>query len=221
MSGSVYNVRAYLTGETLEPGVSHTRRLFIPGDGQMLANVCGALLDLTYETSWEEFGAVTPADAADAALTMYNRFLVETWSMIGALIPAITASTPPGCLELDGSTYDGDDYPDLYAVLHSEWLNGDGTFTVPDLRGKFPLATSASHAMGQTGGAETVTLTTDQMPSHIHTTGNSISGVAVSPGELPVLCPNPLPAYTGSAGGDGSHNNMPPFLAVRYVLIAQ
>lgn len=203
------------------PGVAHTRRLFIPGDAQMLANVTGALLELTYPYNWEEQGAVTPDEAADASLTMYNRFLVDVWSMIGAIVPCVTATTPEGCLELDGSTYDGETYPDLYDTLHDEWLNGDGTFTVPDLRGKFPLALSASHAMGATGGSETVTLTESQMPSHNHQTGNSLTGAAVMPGEGPVLVPNLIPAYTGDTGGDGSHDNMPPFLALRYVLIAK
>lgn len=214
-------MRAWLTPQTLLPSAAHVRRLFVPGDALMLANVCGALLELTYASNWEQQGAVTPGQAADAALLMYTRFLKETWSMIGAIVPAITASTPAGCLELDGATYDGLDYPDLYAVLHSTWINGDGTFTVPDLRGKFPLGLSASHAMGATGGAENVTLSIAQMPAHSHTIGNSLTGAAVMPGEGPVLVPNPIPTTTYSTGGDGSHENMPPYLAVRYVLIAQ
>lgn len=187
----------------------------------MLANVSGALLELTYAGNWEEFGAVTPADAADAAFVMYNEFTKDIWSMIGALVPTITATTPPGCLELDGQTYNNGDYPALAALLDSHWDNGDGTFTVPDLRGRFPLALNGSHAMGDTGGTETVTLSVDEMPSHNHITGNSLSSLAVMPGEGPVLVPNPLPTTTQNAGGGGSHNNMPPYMALRYVLIAR
>lgn len=214
-------MRGWLTPESLTPNAAHVRRLFIPGDAIMLANVCGALLDMTYPTSWEQQGAVTPDEAAAAALVMYQRFLVETWSMIGAIVPAIVGATPPGCLELDGATYDGVDYPDLYAVIDSRWDNGDGTFTVPDMRGKFPLSMSASFDMGATGGSETVTLTEAQIASHTHTTGNSLTSAAVMPGEGPVLIPNPIPAATGATGGGGSHDNMPPYVAVRYVLIAQ
>lgn len=43
---------------------------------------------------------------------------------------------------------------------------------VPDLRGKFILGVSATHAAGSTGGAETVTLSTTQIPSHQHTMAN-------------------------------------------------
>lgn len=220
MSASVSNPQAWLTPETLTPPHNHVRRLVIPGDKQMLANVLGALLDMTYEENWEAFGAVTPAEAAQAALDMYTRATLETWSMIGAIVPCLNAATPPGCLELDGQTYDGESYPELYDVLDNTWLNGNGTFTVPDLRGKFPLAMSAGHGMGATGGSETVTLGEGQIPSHSHTTGNSLSGLAVMPGEGPVLIPNPLPAFTGATGGSGSHDNMPPYMAFRYVLIA-
>lgn len=213
-------MRAWLTPNSLTPNVAHVRRLVIPGDKVVLASVAGALLDLTYPNSWEAWGSVSPEDTAQAMLDMYVRFNLETWSMIGAIVPCVTASTPAGCLELDGTTYDGEAYPELYAVLHDAWKNEGGTFTVPDLRGKFPLALSGSHPMGDTGGSETVTLSAGQMPSHNHTTGNSLSSLAVMPGEGPVLVPNPVPALTGSAGGDGAHDNMPPYVALRYVLIA-
>lgn len=208
------------TPDSLAPDNAHVRRLIIPGDMNMLANVNGALLELTYPESWEKFGDVEPEDAANACFAMYLRFQTEIWGMIGAIVPAITADTPPGCLECDGATYDTDDYPDLAAVIHGVWDNGDGTFTVPDLRGKFPLGASTGHTMGSTGGAETVTLGVGEMPAHAHSTGNSLTSAAVMPGEGPVLVPNPIPASTGSTGGDGSHQNMPPFVALRYVLIA-
>jgi microcystin-dependent protein len=41
------------------------------------------------------------------------------------------------------------------------------------------------------------------------------------PGEGPVLIPNPLPALTGSTGGGAAHENMPPYIALRFVLIAR
>lgn len=213
-------MRGWLTPDTLTPNAAHVRRLVIPGDRVMLANVCGALLDMTYETSWEQQGAVTPAEAAQASLDMYGRFLVETWSMIGAIVPAITADTPVGCLELDGATYNGDDYPDLYAVIDSFWKNGDGTFTVPDLRGKFPLSLNGSHGMGATGGAETITLTEAQMPAHTHGESTAVPAVINGGVEAPAAAATPSTGVTGSAGSSQAHDNMPPFVALRYVLIA-
>lgn len=41
--------------------------------------------------------------------------------------------------------------------------------TWEEIQGRFLLGRSASHQVGQTGGAETVTLTVNQMPAHTHT----------------------------------------------------
>lgn len=221
MLESASDVGQWLTPNSLTPDKAHVRRLFIPGDIEMLAVVNGALLDLTYPENWELQGTVTPDEAAAAAWTMYQRAQVETWSMIGAIVPSVTADTPPGCLELDGATYNGELFPLLYDVLDAYWLNGDGTFTVPDLRGRFPLALSASHTMGDGGGAETVTLDVSEMPSHNHDIGNTLISAAVMPGEGPVLIPNPIGTVTGNRGGGGAHDNMPPYVALRYVLIAE
>lgn len=47
---------------------------------------------------------------------------------------------------------------------------GDGmtTFALPDLRSRVPLHAGPGFTLGQTGGAETVTLTSSQIPAHIH-----------------------------------------------------
>lgn len=214
-------MRGWLTPDILTPDVAHVRRLLIPGDKYVLAAVSGALVDLTYPYNWEAQGAATPDETAQAMSVMYQRFTQEIWSMIGAIVPCVTASTPVGCLECDGATYDGVDYPDLYAVIDAAWKGAGTVFVVPDLRGKFPLGMSVGHAMAGSGGQESVALVESEIPGHTHSTGNSLTGAALMPGEGPVLVPNPLPASTGSTGGNGSHENMPPFVAVRYVLIAR
>jgi hypothetical protein len=77
----------------------------------------------------------------------------------------------------------------------------------------------------ETGGAKTHTLTESEIPSHDHTLGSAAddfkylvrytgtltgSGFDSSPGEID--------SHTGgliqSVGGDGAHNNMPPYIAV-------
>jgi len=47
------------------------RRLFIPNDEYLVAAISGALLELTKPYHWEQFGTVTPADAAYACLLMW------------------------------------------------------------------------------------------------------------------------------------------------------
>src|SRR5207247_5566025 len=63
----------------------------------------------------------------------------------------------------------------LFALLGTTFGgNGQTTFALPDLRGRTPLGqgqhfAGSFYVQGQNGGAESVTLTTSQMPAHTHT----------------------------------------------------
>jgi len=70
----------WLTPDSI-PGTVICRPLFIPDDVQILAAVMGALEILNYETSWQSFGAVTPAAIAAAMQTMYQQAFVEGCNM--------------------------------------------------------------------------------------------------------------------------------------------
>src|ERR1700735_5078771 len=62
------------------------------------------------------------------------------------------------------------DQNDVLFNLIGTTYGGDGqtTFALPNLKSRMPLHVGPGFALGQTGGAETVTLTTSQIPSHIH-----------------------------------------------------
>lgn len=77
--------------------------------------------------------------------------------LVGAPIPWITDTIPPGYLELNGQSTTG--YPQLAALYGAN---------LPDLRDKFLIGASATKEPRSTGGAETHVLTTPQMPSHSH-----------------------------------------------------
>lgn len=49
------------------------------------------------------------------------------------------------------------------------WSLCDGTGSTPDLRGRFIVGASGDYAVGDTGGASSVTLAGSQIPSHLHT----------------------------------------------------
>jgi len=66
----------YLTPETI-PSTSICRALSIPADDTIYAAVKGALLELTYERNWEEFGAVTPLEMSEAAFAMWSEFVAS------------------------------------------------------------------------------------------------------------------------------------------------
>src|SRR6478609_4262775 len=68
----------------------------------------------------------------------------------GQLLPISENET---LFQLIGTTYGGD---------------GQSTFALPDLRGRIPLHQGNGFTLAETGGAETVTLTVNQIPAHSH-----------------------------------------------------
>lgn len=145
--------------------------------------------------------------------------------MIGYIVPYVTADPPANVLPCDGSTYLRDDFPTLYDVLDSIYIVDEDHFSVPDLRGRTVIGAGdgsglTSRSAGDTGGEETHQLTESELASHSHGIGGAGTGLAVAPGELPVLTPSIFPGSTDSAGGDSPHNNMQPFYALNYGVIA-
>jgi len=145
--------------------------------------------------------------------------------LIGWILPNALGTLPDNLLPCDGSSYAREDYPTLYAVLDSAFIVDADNFVVPDLRSSVPMGAGqkpglSDYAVNEEGGVEAVTLTTAEMPSHSHGLFE-FTALAVEPGELPVLDPNPLALRsTDSTGGDGAHENRMPFVAVPFAIVA-
>jgi len=146
--------------------------------------------------------------------------------MLGLIVPFVSDDTPPNMLLCDGSTYARVDFPELYSVLSSVFIVDADNFIVPDLRGKTVIGVGSgsgltSRSMNDSGGEESHVLDVTEIPSHDHTIPLTATTLAVEPGEVTVLTPVPLfTQSTGATGGDESHNNMPPFVALNYGIIA-
>lgn len=146
-------------------------------------------------------------------------------AMIGMIIPNVLGNyTGLELLPCDGSTYLKADYPELYEAIDPVFIIDAVSFSVPDLRDKFPLSVGVENAMGDSGGEKDHTLTIAELPAHDHnyttpTFNVDIESVGV-PDPTGVGNP-PAIATTTQTGGNSPHNNMPPFLAIKFGIVAR
>jgi microcystin-dependent protein len=119
--------------------------------------------------------------------------------------------------QLIGTTYGGD---------------GESTFALPDLRGRLPLHQGSSHILAQTGGVESVTLTTSQIPNHTHpflaSTANgtqiapanevlgSLQGVKIYRAGAATITMDPQSVTP--AGGNQPHSNFQPYICLDFII---
>ncbi len=154
--------------------------------------------------------------------------------LVGLIMPICTDVLPEGTLLCDGTSYTRVDYPNLYAALDPVFIIDADNFIVPDLRDVFVLSAGPSHAVGGTGGAETHTQTISEMPSHAHTTvPHTHTEVTALPTPITIGAGVPAPSaipgvgVTGASGvtvdnegGGAAFSIMPPFFALRYIVVA-
>jgi microcystin-dependent protein len=144
-------------------------------------------------------------------------FAPQGWAFCNGGIIAISQNDT--LFNLIGTTYGGD---------------GQNTFALPDLRGRIPVHQGPGFVIGQLSGAENVTLSLAQLPIHNHivqaasgATGNPVNSPAGNfwsgwTGGQYAAAPNPVSmnaaAIGNNSGGSLPHTNMPPFLAINFVI---
>lgn len=175
----------------------------------------------------------TGPSAADFMLT-YDASATTTKKVSLSRIPSLAvpagtiimfggSSAPTGYLLCDGSAVSRTTYADLFAIIGGNFGTGDGstTFNVPDMRSRHPIGMGqgsglTNRVLATTGGAETHTLVTGEIPAHTHTIPSA--GVATAGAGQGVTTDAGTGQSTGSAGGGGAHNNMGPFLTVNFCI---
>lgn len=141
---------------------------------------------------------------------------------------------PSGWNFCDGSLLSISEYSTIFNLIGTTY-GGDGqtTFAVPDLRGRVPLHVGGGYVIGQLGGEQTVTVTTNQIPAHTHVP-LAASGGSNNPSDSPTnnywsewtggqyasTAPsvNMDPSAIGQAGGSQPHDNMVPYVAISYII---
>ena len=133
----------------------------------------------------------------------------------GQLLPISENET---LFQLIGTTYGGD---------------GESTFALPDLRGRIPIHQGNGFILAETGGAEEITLTVNQIPAHTHPflastalgdqVGVAGNVVCNSQGALYYVdqgTPNVSmnPTSIPPVGGSQPHTNFQPYLCVDFII---
>lgn len=146
--------------------------------------------------------------------------------LIGFCFPLILGSLPANCLLLDGASHARTDYPGLYLLLNPAFVLDADTFFVPDLRSRLPIGAGtgtglSTYTVNQAGGQETHTLTIAEMPSHQHSLPQELPLIVLA-GAIPISTPTALPLDgTGFAGGGLAHNNIQPYRALQWAVVAR
>ena len=127
----------------------------------------------------------------------------------------------------------------LFSILGTTY-GGDGrtTFGLPEMRGRVPMHAGngpglTPRNLGQRSGTETVTLTTQMIPSHGHPTSIAVS---TATGEEGTVSGNIIANHanavnedatagqflggvtSANTGGGQSHTNVQPFMVVNFVI---
>jgi len=132
----------------------------------------------------------------------------------GQLLPISENET---LFQLIGTTYGGD---------------GQSTFALPDLRGRIPLHQGNGFILAETGGAESITLTVNQIPAHSHPllastdtaqdtqpTGKVLAQSATALMYIEDTAATAFAAQSiGPVGGSQPHTNFQPYLCVDFII---
>lgn len=89
------------------------------------------------------------------------------------------------------------------ASIPSGWLLCNGASGTPDLRDRFVVGAGSTYAVGATGGAATITLSTSDIPSHTHTFSATTSTDGSHDHDM---------SFTAATEGSGSYTNTSGFL---------
>jgi microcystin-dependent protein len=168
--------------------------------------------------------AAGPDNVADLTRKDYVDRLVPIGSL--QLWAGPTGSPPAGWLVCNGQAVNRTTYADLFAVVGTTYGVGDGvtTFNLPDLRAAVPVGNTGGAAVGgltlavgDDGGATTHTLTAAEMPAHTHTVPGG-SGAGGGSAQFGYFNTPGTALATSSAGSGDPHNNMPPYVAITYLI---
>ncbi|MFD2720678.1 phage tail protein [Hymenobacter monticola] len=167
-------------------------------------------------------------------------------AFVGEIRPVGFNFAPRNWMLCQGQTLSIAQNTALFSILGTSY-GGDGrtTFNLPNLCGQAVVGVGQGPGLslykpGQVAGTETVTLTMDQLPAHVHAFGGTFpvqdgpansaepaGGFPASTGEnnqysegpgSGTMAANLVQGAAGVAGGSQPHSNMMPSLCINYII---
>ena len=122
----------------------------------------------------------------------------------------------------------------LFSLLGTTY-GGDGrvNFGLPNLQGRVPIHMGNGHTLGERGGEQAHTLSTSEIPTHVHAlNATNSNGVVNNPNNNFIGAVNNMFTQNGTAvgfdatsvtnvGGSQAHLNMEPFLVLNFSIALQ
>lgn len=140
---------------------------------------------------------------------------------------------PAGWMFCEGQLLPISEYETLFNLIGTTYGgDGESTFALPDLRGRIPIHQGNGFILAETGGAEEITLTVNQIPAHSHPFVGRAGGGNQSIPQDGLIAMSGLrhftdetapasmmhPTMIGPAGGSQPHTNFQPYLCVSFII---
>jgi len=185
--------------------------------------------DIRSSSSTQNLTARQEAPSWVSASAAHESGMVAVWAGANGNIPA-------GWLLCDGSSIATATYPDLHTAIGYVYGGAGANFNLPDLVNTFVRGQSSQTAA--TGGADSLTLSTAQMPTHTHVVtdpghNHSLPRYAAAGGTYIPTGSNGSPDYpagyanvstetTGisnaNTGSSNSFDNRPAYIEMQYII---
>lgn len=204
---------------------------------------------------WGQVEASSISSAAVSAIATQVESMISPSGVPAGIITQFAGTVAPtGWLLCQGQQLSTTTYAALFEAFGGAGgggyrYGGSGSvFNLPNLQGRVPVGLDATQGefdnLGETGGAKTHTLITNEMPSHTHTGSTASAGVHShnyfdNPIEVQDLAAGNYTWRRGSitntttsagdhthtmnlnnAGGGAAHNNLQPYIVVNYIIKA-
>lgn len=221
-------MKQFLTPNTPPSGGVFYMHLRLPFSVEFRQLLKGALFELTQEQNWEQFGDMTPDEAAEYWSTIVATITDVPVVPVGTLLMGYWAFQQDNWLHCNGAILQQEDWPELMAVYPDELKNivDPGDFMTPNLVGRFPLGRGIAdfthiYGYGDYGGEYQHFMGENELVPHTH--GESIAVPTIINGglEAPASAATASTGTTGVTGQGEPFDIMPPYYVTQYWLVGR